>query len=135
MGRLKALYRSQAIACAGKKPYGSRHREEWLVQLTNSGLQRRAWRSKSHGPPYAPRDIVKILGEQRIELIRPLFPAVSSVPALDLGVQEVRPSRASVEIDVLDWLYFFFAYRGKVAESIPANFPSLVSFHFGWRSS
>jgi transposase len=44
MGRLKALYRSQAIACAGQKPYGSRHREEWLKQLTDSGLQRRARR-------------------------------------------------------------------------------------------
>ncbi len=44
MGRLKALYRSQAIACAGKKPYGQRHREEWLAQLSESGLQRRARR-------------------------------------------------------------------------------------------
>ena len=44
MGRLKALYRSQAIACAGQKLYGSRHREEWLAQLTDSGLQRRARR-------------------------------------------------------------------------------------------
>jgi transposase len=44
MGRLKALYRSQAIACAGKKLYGSRHREEWLAQLGDSGLQRRAGR-------------------------------------------------------------------------------------------
>jgi transposase len=44
MGRLKALYRSQAIACAGKKPYGSRRRDEWLAQLTESGLQRRAQR-------------------------------------------------------------------------------------------
>ena len=44
MGRLKALYRSQAIACAGKKPYGSRHRDEWLAQLSESGLQRRARR-------------------------------------------------------------------------------------------
>ena len=34
MGRLKALYRSQAIACAGQKPYGARHREEWLAQLS-----------------------------------------------------------------------------------------------------
>ena len=42
MGRLKALYRSQAIACAGKKFMGSRHREEWLAQLSDSGLQRRA---------------------------------------------------------------------------------------------
>ena len=42
MARLKALYRSQAIACAGKKPYGARHREEWLAQSADSGLQRRA---------------------------------------------------------------------------------------------
>src|SRR5271170_2713886 len=43
MGRLKALYRGQAIACAGQKPYG-RHREEWLAKLTESGLQCRARR-------------------------------------------------------------------------------------------
>src|SRR5271170_6960490 len=40
MGRLKALYRGQAIACAGQKPYGRRHREKWLAQLTEGGLQR-----------------------------------------------------------------------------------------------
>src|SRR5450631_1086179 len=44
MGRLKALYRSQAIACAGKQPYGARHREEWLAKLSESGLPRRAER-------------------------------------------------------------------------------------------
>ncbi len=44
MGRLKALYRSQAIACAGQKPYGARHREEWLAKLTDRGLQQRARR-------------------------------------------------------------------------------------------
>ena len=44
MGRLKALYRSQAIACAGAKVFGSRHRDEWLAQLNDSGLQRRARR-------------------------------------------------------------------------------------------
>ena len=44
MGRLKALYRSQAIACAGQKPYAARHRGEWIAKLTDSGLQRRARR-------------------------------------------------------------------------------------------
>src|SRR5256885_10261235 len=38
MGRVKALYRSQAIACAGKKPYGRRHRREWLSKLSEAGL-------------------------------------------------------------------------------------------------
>ena len=44
MGRLKALYRSQAIACAGQKPYGARHREEWLAKLSENGLRCRAGR-------------------------------------------------------------------------------------------
>ena len=44
MGRLKALYRSQAIACTGKKLYGARQREEWMARLSSSGLQQRARR-------------------------------------------------------------------------------------------
>lgn len=44
MGRLKALYRGQAIGCAGKKLYGTRHREEWLAKLSEVGRQRRAER-------------------------------------------------------------------------------------------
>jgi transposase len=44
MGRIKALYRSQAIACAGEKPYGTRHRAEYLAQLREPGLERRARR-------------------------------------------------------------------------------------------
>jgi transposase len=42
MGRLKSLYRGQAIPCAGKKLYGQRHRPEWLAQLTQAGMHRRA---------------------------------------------------------------------------------------------
>jgi transposase len=41
-GRIKALYRSQAIASAGKKAYGRRHRGQWLAQLTPAGMHRRA---------------------------------------------------------------------------------------------
>jgi transposase len=41
-GRIKALYRSQAISSAGKKAYGRRHRDEWLMQLTQAGMHRRA---------------------------------------------------------------------------------------------
>lgn len=42
MRRIKALYRSRAIACAGKKVYGKRHRQEWLSKLTESGIRQRA---------------------------------------------------------------------------------------------
>ena len=44
MARLKALDRSQAIACAVKKLYGRRHRQECLEQLREAGLRCRAQR-------------------------------------------------------------------------------------------
>jgi transposase len=44
MSRLKALYRGLAIPCAGKKLYTVRHRGQWLKQLTQAGILRRAER-------------------------------------------------------------------------------------------
>lgn len=65
MGRLKALYRSQAIRCAGKKPLGKRHRQEWLAQLDEAGLRRRAERL------YQELDLLQELRRQaRHDLIR-----------------------------------------------------------------
>lgn len=43
-GRLKSLYRSQAIPCAGQKMFGARQRGEWLAQLQEPGRRRRAER-------------------------------------------------------------------------------------------
>ena len=64
MGRLKAVYRGQAIACAGKKPYGKRHRDEWLGQLRETGLRRRTERL------YQELDVLQQLRRQaRHELI------------------------------------------------------------------
>ena len=42
MNRLKALYRSWAIPCAGKEVYASRHRLEWLGKIREAGVRRRA---------------------------------------------------------------------------------------------
>ena len=42
MGRLKAVFRGQAVACTGKKLYGKRHRDEYLAQLGGGALRRRA---------------------------------------------------------------------------------------------
>lgn len=42
MNRLKALFRSRAIACAGRAVYSSRGRDEWLDKLTEQGLRLRA---------------------------------------------------------------------------------------------
>jgi transposase len=42
MNRLKALYRSWAIPCAGTEVYTPRRRSEWLGKITEAGVRRRA---------------------------------------------------------------------------------------------
>src|SRR5262249_14214657 len=42
MNRLKALYRSWGIPCAGKEVYAPRYRAEWLGKIREAGVRRRA---------------------------------------------------------------------------------------------
>ena len=42
MNRLKALYRSWAIPCAGQRVYAPRYRSEWLAKIAEPGVRRRA---------------------------------------------------------------------------------------------
>jgi transposase len=42
MNRLKALYRSWAIPCAGQRVYAPRYRSQWLGKITEAGVHRRA---------------------------------------------------------------------------------------------
>jgi len=42
MNRLKALYRSWAVPCAGTSVYSPRHRAEWLGKIGEAGVRRRA---------------------------------------------------------------------------------------------
>ena len=42
MIRLKALYRSWAIPCAGQQVYAARHRPAWLAKIAEVGVRRRA---------------------------------------------------------------------------------------------
>ena len=42
MNRLKGLYRSRGILCAGQTVYSTRHRREWLTKLVEDGVRRRA---------------------------------------------------------------------------------------------
>src|SRR3989441_3464431 len=41
MSRVKAIYRSWAIACTGKQVYAPQHRAEWLAKITEPGGRRR----------------------------------------------------------------------------------------------
>jgi transposase len=42
MTRLKAIYRSWAIPCAGQQVYAPRYRAEWLAKICEAGVRRRA---------------------------------------------------------------------------------------------
>ena len=42
MSRVKAIYRSWGIPCAGKQVYAPRHRAEWLAKITEVGVLRRS---------------------------------------------------------------------------------------------
>jgi len=42
MTRLKAVYRSWAIPCAGKRVYAPRYRAQWLDKIAEAGVRRRA---------------------------------------------------------------------------------------------
>ncbi len=48
MTRLKAVYRSWAIACAGRDVYYRRHRAQWLGKLPHPGVRRRAEQLYTH---------------------------------------------------------------------------------------
>ena len=64
MSRLKAVYRSWAIPCAGRDVYYTRHRQEWLGKIKHAGVRRRAEHLYQH------LDILKQLRQQvRRELL------------------------------------------------------------------
>ena len=64
MNRLKALYRSWAIPCAGRDVYYARHRKQWLGKIPHAGVRRRAEHLYEH------LDMLKQLRQQvRRELL------------------------------------------------------------------
>jgi transposase len=65
MNRLKGVYRSWAIPCAGQMVYAPRHRSAWLEKLVQPGVRRRAEQL------YQQLDkLVEIRREARRELLR-----------------------------------------------------------------
>jgi hypothetical protein len=58
MNRLKALYRSWGIACAGIQVSAPRHRSEWLGRISEAGVRRRAEHC------YEQLDVLRLLRQQ-----------------------------------------------------------------------
>jgi transposase len=58
MNRLKALYRSWGIPCAGSEVYAPRQRSEWLGKITEAGVRRRAEHS------YQQLDVLRLMRQE-----------------------------------------------------------------------
>jgi len=82
MNRLKGLYRSWAIPCAGQKVYSPRHRNAWLEKLSQVGVRRRAeWLYQQLD------NLLKLRREARRELLteshkHPASPLLRQIPRL-----------------------------------------------------
>jgi transposase len=104
MNRLKALYRSWAIPCAGDKVYSPRHRNTWLEQLSEPGVRRRAEQL------YQQLDaLVPIRRQARRELLtesqkHPAHPLLRQIPRLG-------PIRAALLIALLQTPHRFRTKR------------------------
>src|SRR5437763_15877622 len=72
MNRLKAVYRSWAIPCAGRDVYYTRHRAQWLARIREAGVLRGAERL------YEQLDMLQHLRQQAR---RELLAEVASMPS------------------------------------------------------
>jgi transposase len=113
MNRIKALYRSWAIPCAGTTVYAPRHRAEWLAKITEPGVRVRAQRL------YQQLDLLQPV---RLEARRELLVESHQHPAVMLlrQIPSIGPIRAALLVALLQtphrsrtkrqlWAYIGFA--------------------------
>jgi transposase len=104
MNRIKGVYRSQAIPCAGERVYTKRHRAEWLEKLQQPGQRRRADRL------YTQLDLLQPLRQQaRRELLAesrnyPVRQVLQQIPV-------VGPIRAALLIALIQTPHRFRTKR------------------------
>ena len=104
MTRLKAVYRSWAIPCAGKQVYAPRHREQWLGKITEAGVRRRAEFY------YQQLDALRALRQQvRRELLAESGKHKAS--QLLCQIPSIGPIRAALLIAILQTPYRFRTKR------------------------
>jgi transposase len=127
MNRIKGLYRSWAISCAGQKVYSQRHRAEWLEKLTQPGVRRRAerlYQQLDHLRPLRQEARQELLAESR----NPASPLLGQIPWLG-------PIRVALLIAFIQtphrfrtkrqlWAYSGLALETRSAENIASRGPS-----------
>src|SRR5262250_1649175 len=94
MSRLKAIYRSWAIACAGQQVYAPHYRAEWLAKISEAGVRRRAELY------YAQFDV---LADLRQRVRRELLTESRKHPATKLlrQIPSIGPIRAALIIAIM----------------------------------
>jgi transposase len=104
MTRVKAIYRSWAIPCTGKRVYAPRHRAEWLGKITEPGVRRRAEFY------YQQLDALRMV---RQEVRRELLAESKKHQAWKLLCQipSIGPIRAAVLLGILQTPYRFRTKR------------------------
>jgi hypothetical protein len=116
MNRLKAVYRSWAIPCAGRDVYYRRHRGQWLAKIREAGVRRRAERL------YEELDMLQHLRQQaRRELL-----AESRKHAITAKLRQIPylgPIRAALAVALIQTPHRFrtkrqlWAYSGLALET------------------
>ena len=104
MTRVKAIYRSWAIACTGKQVYAPRHRAEWLAKISEPGVRRRAEFY------YQQLDALRCL---RQEVRRDLLAESKKHPAWKrlCGIPSIGPIRAAELLGILQTPHRFRTKR------------------------
>ena len=116
MNRIKALYRSWAIPCAGTTVYAPRHRAEWLAKVVEPGVRVRAERL------YQQLDLLQPV---RQEARRDLLRESQKHAAVQLlrQIPAIGPIRAALLVAVLQTPHRFrtkrqlWAYSGFAVET------------------
>jgi transposase len=116
MNRIKALYRSWAIPCAGTTVYAPRHRVEWLGKIVEPGVRVRAERL------YQPLDGLQPV---RLQARRELLRESHKHPAVKLlrQIPSLGPIRAALLVALLQTPHRFrskrplWAYSGFAVET------------------
>jgi transposase len=104
MNRVKAIYRSWGIPCAGKQVYAPRYRAEWLAKITEAGVRRRAEFF------YQQLDALRPLRQQvRQELL--VEAKKHDACKLLRGIPSIGPIRAALLIAILQTPHRFRAKR------------------------
>ena len=116
MNRIKALYRSWAIPCAGTTVYAPRHRAEWLAKIAEPGVRLRA------GRLYQQLDLLQPV---RLEARRELLVESHKHPAVKLlrQIPSIGPIRSALLVALLQTPHRFrtkrqlWAYSGFAVQT------------------